>query len=237
LPNEDERRELSADPAVRAAAIVEPYGLTDEFLETLAEAAAPAGQRLQNKKVCFIGMWGRRKGSREWPQIIRSIWARHPDTKFAFLGTMFEEAVVRADLGAGDDPRILVRANFDERELPFLLSDCSIGIFPSHIEGFGLAVIEQLAAGLPTIAYDVPGPRQILESERQRLLTPAGDVAAMAARAVELLSLAAGEYEALSRECLQTAGRYRWGVIAEKTIQQYRVALASLDSVAGGQKA
>ncbi len=233
LPNEDERRELAADPTVRAPAIVEPYGLNDEFLDALAAAAAPAPVRLREQKVAFIGMWGPRKGSREWPRIMTAIWARHPATKFVFLGTMFEEAVVRADLGFANDPRVLCQPTFPARDLPLLLADCTIAIFPSHIEGFGLAVIEQLAAGLPTIAYDVPGPHQILEAQRTRLLSPAGDTATISSRAADLLSLPAAEYETISQSCIEIARRYRWREIAQNTIQHYRAVLSSLGQSAG----
>jgi glycosyltransferase involved in cell wall biosynthesis len=108
------------------------------------------------------------------------------------------------------------------------LADCAIGIFPSHIEGFGLAVLEQLAAGLPTIAYDVPGPRQILQTQSARLLTPLRDTFAIASRASEILSLPKAEYEKLSAECVAIAHRYRWKEIAENTIKHYRGALDSL---------
>ncbi len=231
LPNEDECREIRADPALRVPTIVEPYGLNDEFLDALAATAAPAERRLQAKKVCFIGMWGPRKGSREWPQIMAAIWARHPAAQFIFLGTMFEEATVRADLGFGDDHRISCHPTFPEQDLPSLLADCTIGIFPSHIEGFGLAVLEQLAAGLPTIAYDVPGPRQILETRKSRLLTPVGNPAAIAARGVELLSSPPEEYESLSIGCTEIARRYRWPAIADNTIRRYRTALSSLGKI------
>jgi glycosyltransferase involved in cell wall biosynthesis len=141
---------------------------------------------------------------------------------------MFEEAVVRSDLGSTNDQRISCQPTFAERDLPSLLADCTIGIFPSHIEGFGLAVLEQLAAGLPTIAYDVPGPRQILQTQSARLLTRVGDTAAIASRASEILSLPLTEYEKLSADCIEIARCYRWEEIAENTIRHYRVALDSL---------
>lgn len=231
LPNEDERQELAADPALQVSAIVEPYGLSDHFLESLAATAVPAEERLRTQRICFIGMWGPRKGSREWPQIMAAIWQRHPVAEFVFLGTMFEEAVVRADLGFPHDRRVSCHSTFTEENLPLLLADCALGIFPSHVEGFGLAIIEQLAAGLPTIAYDVPGPRQILKSQSARLLTRAGDIAAIASRASEILSLPLREYEKLSAECVAIARRYRWKEIAAATITQYRVALDSLGQI------
>ena len=228
LPNEDERRELTMDQAVHVPAIVEPYGLDDEFLEALATAAAPAKRRLQCQKICFIGMWGPRKGSREWRQIMAAVWEHHPAAQFLFLGTMFDETVVRADLGVDNSTQIFCRPAFAVRDLPLLIADCVMGVFPSHVEGFGLALLEQLAAGLPTVAYDVPGPRQILRTQSERLLTPVGDTAAIAARAAEILSLSVPDYEKLSAECVAIAQRYRWPEIADNTITHYRAALDSL---------
>ncbi len=231
LPNDDERVEMERDQQVRASCLVQPYGLNDEFRDALARAAAPASERLRRRKICFIGMWSLRKGSRDWPKIMAAIRQHEPEAEFVFLGTMFDESIVRAGLMSDEAKRLVCRTTFQERELPGLLGDCAVALFPSYIEGFGLAVLEQLAAGLPTIAYDVPGPRQILESQRARLLTPVGDTAAIAARAVEILSLSVPEYEKLSTECRDIAGGYRWSKIARDTIDQYSIALQSLNGL------
>ncbi len=234
LPNEDERLELARDPQVRVPSIVQPYGLNDRFLESLSTAAVPAEQRLSRQRICFIGMWSLRKGSRDWPRLMAAIRQRHPAVEFLFLGTMFEESVVRSDLETAEANRIFCRPIFEESDLPSLLADCAVALFPSYIEGFGLAVLEQLAAGLPTIAYDVPGPRQILDPQRVRFLTPVGDTAALAARASEILALSAPEYEKLSAECMTIAAGYRWREIAHSTIKQYRNALDSLGQPLAG---
>ena len=83
-----------------------------------------------------------------------AIWERHPTAQFLFLGTMFDETVVRADLGGDNSTQIFCRPAFAARDLPLLIADCVMGVFPSHVEGFGLALLEQLAAGLPTVAYN-----------------------------------------------------------------------------------
>lgn len=228
LPNEDERLELARDPELRVPAVVMPYGLSEEFREALAAAAEPAAERLRRKRVCFIGMWSLRKGSRDWPGIMAAIRQQHPAVEFLFLGTMFDESVVRSELGSDGSQRIFCQPFFKESDLPSLLADCAVALFPSYVEGFGLAVLEQLAAGLPTIAYDVPGPRQILHSLGGRLLTPAGDAAALAARASEILGLSVPDYDRLSTECREIARSYRWSEIARHTIEQYRVVLRSV---------
>lgn len=228
LPNDDERDEIEQDGAIRKPAIVQPYGLSDRFREAFERAAGPAEQRLRGQKICFIGMWSLRKGSRDWPKIMDAIWQRHPAAEFVFLGTMSGEEVVRSELGFPDSRRITCLPTYNSSDLPALLADGAIALFPSYVEGFGLAVLEQLAAGLPTIAYDVPGPRHILHSHRELFLTLAGDPSAMAARASDILALPVPEYEKLSMACRGIARRYRWSEIAAETINQYRGALDSL---------
>ncbi len=228
VPNESESRALESDPVLSAPAVVQPYGLSDRFREALARAAVPPAERLLRQKICFIGMWSLRKGSRDWAQIMQGIWARHPAVEFVFLGTMVSDEVVHADLGCDQAKRITCLPTYQAADLPALLADATLGLFPSYVEGFGLAVIEQLAAGLPTVAYDVAGPQQILAPESSWLLTPPGDPAAMAARASEILALPLEKYERLAAACLGIAQDYRWSQIAAATIRRYQVGLDSL---------
>src|SRR5205814_2461707 len=107
LPNEDERLEMARAPDVRVLCLVQPYGLDDEFRDSLASAAASAAERLRRKRVCFIGMWSLRKGSRDWPKIMAAIRQHHPAAEFVFLGTMFSETVVRADLERDEAKRLI----------------------------------------------------------------------------------------------------------------------------------
>jgi glycosyltransferase involved in cell wall biosynthesis len=226
VPNKDERLELTQDESLRVPIMVEPYGLADDFRKALSEAAATAPERLANQTICFIGMWSLRKGSRDWAKIISTIRRQYPGTKFLLLGTMVPDEVVLADVETREG--ISCQRNFSERELPSVLSRCTLALFPSYIEGFGLAILEQLAAGLPTVAYDVSGPGQILAPLRDQLLVPAGDIAALGSRACAILRSTVAEYESLSRECLALAANYRWEEIAARTIEHYRVHLNSL---------
>ncbi|MEP6685893.1 MAG: glycosyltransferase family 4 protein [Verrucomicrobiota bacterium] len=228
VPNEDEVRALEAAPRSNKPAIVQPYGLNDRQRDVFARVAPPPELRLLHKKISFIGMWGLRKGSRDWSGIIRAISAEIPDAQFLFLGTMFDEQTVIKELGTAHSERVHCVQTYEPKELPQLLAGCTVGLFPSYIEGFGLAVLEQLACGIPTVAYDVSGPRHILGGHSDLLLTPAGDVAAIAARVVTILRMPLAEYAVLSNQSRALAARFRWEEIAAETIQQYCTALENL---------
>lgn len=224
VPNEEERRSL-AQCSPNIPAIVLPYGLNDNERSALANAARPASERLARKEICFVGMWSLRKGSRDWPELLRAILNSLPDARFAFLGTMTDEQSVLRDLQLSSRESIRCLTNYDPKELPQLIADCAVGLFPSYIEGFGISVIEQLAAGIPTIAYDVPGPRHIFKNSAAQFLVPAGDVKAMSERALEILRMNVGDYGKLSIKCREIAAQFRWEQIADDNIRAYRNAL------------
>jgi glycosyltransferase involved in cell wall biosynthesis len=58
---------------------------------------------------------------------------------------------------------------------------------PSAHEGFGIAALEAMAAGLPVVASATGGLPELVEDERTGFLVPAGDVEALAARLDRLL--------------------------------------------------
>jgi glycosyltransferase involved in cell wall biosynthesis len=230
LPNEDEKRALD-ERCPGAKIIVEPYGLSDAERAAFLKATQPALARLAHKEICFLGMWSVRKGSRDWPEIVRAIWNSAPDARFAFLGTMADEKTVLYDLGISPRESIRCVRTYDPKDLPQLVAGCAVGLFPSYIEGFGISVIEQLAAGIPTIAYDVPGPRQIFASARSEFLVASGNATAMAERAVKILQMNESEYASLSETSRRIANAFRWEKIAADTIDQYAAALAEVRSL------
>jgi glycosyltransferase involved in cell wall biosynthesis len=175
-------------------------------------------------------MWGLRKGARDWPEIVRAILRAEPSARFAFLGTMTDQQTVLRDLQLTSSESIRCLTSYDPKELPRLIGGSVVGLFPSYIEGFGISVLEQLACGIPTIAYDVSGPRHIFAASGARFLVPAGNVKAMTDRALEILRMNESDYSALSAKCRQIAETFRWEQIASDTIREYAAALPGQNS-------
>jgi glycosyltransferase involved in cell wall biosynthesis len=73
-------------------------------------------------------------------------------------------------LGVSERVRFCVAVSDDA--LPRFLALADIFVFPSQnrLEGFGLAVAEAMAAGLPVVITDMPGVREVIEDGREGLL-------------------------------------------------------------------
>jgi glycosyltransferase involved in cell wall biosynthesis len=226
LPNEEEAVCLRQEKGADVPILVQPYGLTEERRRAFLGAAAVAPMRLAQQRICFIGMWGARKGARDWSGIIRRIRARVPEAQFRFLGTMVDSKVILPDLRLDTLEGVEFLSDYVPDDLPGLLADCTVGAFPSYAEGFGLAVLEQLAAGIPTIAYDIAGPRDMMAGRLPELLVPKGDVDAFAEKICWLLQLDLDRYQEMSARSAEVAKEFSWSSIAEATLGAYRAALA-----------
>jgi hypothetical protein len=69
---------------------------------------------------------------------------------------------VLRDLSRRLRPLLDVQPRYELTELPELLTGVSVGVVPSRVEGFGYGVLERLAAAVPVITYDAPGPHVML---------------------------------------------------------------------------
>lgn len=108
---------------------------------------------------------------------------RHADATVDFYG----DGGSRAELEAlthqlGLDSRVRFMGTRSRRELYKALPQYDVALLPSLNEGFGLALAEPMAAGIPVVASDLPGPGEVL-CDGDRLLghtVPAGDPQALA---------------------------------------------------------
>jgi len=87
-------------------------------------------------------------------------------------------------------------------DVPAILAAADIVVMSSHWEGFGLAAVEGMATGKPTLASDVPGLAEVVGGAG--ILFPCGDVPALAR---EILRLAEDEdfYKKTANACAKRA--------------------------------
>jgi glycosyltransferase involved in cell wall biosynthesis len=113
---------------------------------------------------------------------------QYPEWDLKVFGAGPDEAALRAqarELGL-DDTRIFQGKTND---IDSALSAASIYALPSREEGFPIAVMEAMAYGLPTVAFDcAPGIRELIDDEVSGgLVVTAGNVPGMAAALERLI--------------------------------------------------
>jgi glycosyltransferase-like protein len=85
------------------------------------------------------------------------------------------------ELGLVEGRDILLLGTVSEADLGAWYRAADAFAFPSVKEGFGLVVLEALAAGLPVVASDIPVFAEYLRDGESALLVPPGDATALAA--------------------------------------------------------
>jgi glycosyltransferase involved in cell wall biosynthesis len=228
VPNPTELDQLEQGHAVGHKVRVIPLGVRDSYVQAVETQALESDRRLGCREVVFIGTWDVRKGSEDWPAIMRAVLSVMSDVRFRFLGTAVEPAGILRAVGADLASRTVVVPRFAAEHLPSLLADSTVGALPSYIEAFGLGVLEQLAAGVPTIAYDVPGPRQTLAPFAPNAVTFPGDTCGFAKRLLRVLNAEAHDYRTLALRSRARAQELPWSRTVSLTLMEYQAGLERL---------
>ena len=179
-------KEVLVDRGIPSQKIyVVPSGISDERRKIFDKVSE---YPTNLNRIVFVGTFDNRKGANEMPLIFEKISEIKPDSKLRLLGSLGLYKTKAEILSCFPDylrNRVEVVESFEPLELPKLLADCSVGIFPSYIEGFPFGVLEMLAASLPVIAYDSPGPPMMLDKE---YLVPIGDYLSLSYKVNTLLT-------------------------------------------------
>jgi glycogen synthase len=145
-----------------------------------------------------------------------------PDVLFVIAGEGPEYphlVELAAGLGIGDHVMFLGKVSEEEREI--LLHSSSVFVLPSVVEPFGIAALEAMAAGVPTIVSKTSG---VAEISSGLFRVDFWDVEEFASRIAELL-----EYPTLRRSMGEQgrgeALREGWPERARETVAAYQDAM------------
>ncbi|MBS41870.1 MAG: glycosyl transferase family 1 [Nocardioides sp.] len=174
-----------------------------------------------------------RKGTRDLLAAYALLRERHPDVALVLAGgeTLFDYRDYRAAFDA-DAARLGVApvelGVVPDDDLPGLVAGAAAMGFCSTKEGFGLAAMESLAAGVPVVARDLPVLREVY-----------GDTVGYGTDAA---SFAAALDAALTTPAAPAAGRelarsYTWGAAARAHLELYRGLSRGLVPGADGARA
>ena len=174
---------------LKREAIVIPHGVDTEVYATPADrAAAFAESGLPGRYA--IGCFGRvraQKGSDVFVDAMCRLLPRYPDFTAVMVGAITPEQTVFAGeltqriAAAGLTSRIVITGELPIEEVQRWYRRLTIYAFTSRNEGFGLTLIEAMAAGAALVASRAGAAELVVEDGVTGVLTPPGDADSLAA--------------------------------------------------------
>jgi phosphatidylinositol alpha-mannosyltransferase len=206
------------------AAVVDdvvPNGVDVERF-AVAEAAADLPE---GRIVLWVGRLDPQKGFgvavRAFAEIARDV----PDAWFVVAGDGRDRSAMR-DLEADARRRVVMLGAVPNPELPRYHAAADVLLAPAtgH-ESFGIVLAEALAAGVPVVASDIDGYREVVRDDVDGLLVPPGDAVAVARAATRVLeepALAAR----LARAGRERASAFAWDAVVPRVEAIYQRVVA-----------
>ncbi|GAC1548242.1 MAG: hypothetical protein NVS2B7_24090 [Herpetosiphon sp.] len=127
-----------------------------------------------------------------------------------------------AELGL---PNVEVLGPASAEELPRWYRSAAVFCAPSTgQESFGIVLLEAMGSGIPIVASDIAGYRDVVHHRREGLLVPPGHPAALAATLLHVIGRPTMR-AALAKAGAAAATQYAWPVVTERVIHLYEVAI------------
>jgi glycosyltransferase involved in cell wall biosynthesis len=106
----------------------------------------------------FAGRLSKEKGIFDLPDIIANVKLSLPEVKIVIAGTGPAEEALKAQL-----PDAVFLGWVDKKRIAELYTGLDLFVFPSRFDTFGNVILESFVYGMPAIAYDCKGPKDIIQ--------------------------------------------------------------------------
>lgn len=177
--------------------------------------------RKKNFDGVFIGRMSVEKGVFDLIPIWKKIVEKKPNAKLVVIGAeaplkdKWLKEIKKNDL---DKNIIYLGAIKDDETVYKVLKSAKVLVFPSHIEGFSIAVGEALIAGLPVVCWDIPTLREVYGRCLSVKFIPKGDINKFSEEVYHLLKDKNYRF-ALRSEGQKYASRFSWDSVVYKFAQ------------------
>jgi glycosyltransferase involved in cell wall biosynthesis len=175
--------------------------------------------------ILYVGLRGGYKGFALVLQAFASLPVSYRDLGLVCVGggsfTTEEQAAMRR-LGVASR---VWQLNVVESDLPGVYAAARVFVLPSRREGFGLPVLESMAAGCPVVVADQPVSREIAGDAAS--FFQVGDLESLRDEIQRTVGLAEADRRGRALAGKARAEGFPWGRTAELTDRVYRAVVAS----------
>jgi phosphatidylinositol alpha-mannosyltransferase len=153
-------------------------------------------------------------------EAFRRLAQRFPDLWFLVAGDGEDRSVVRR-LPPESRDRVVMLGSVPHERLPPYHAGSELFVAPAVGQhSFGIVLVEAMAAGLPIVASDIAGFREVVRHDVEGLLVSPRDPTALAASIARVLT-DPGLARRLGAAGRQRAQRYRWEVVVQEIEAAY----------------
>ncbi|WP_417914350.1 glycosyltransferase family 4 protein [Candidatus Electronema sp. JM] len=179
--------------------------------------------RSNKNKIVFIGRLCSQKGIPYLIQAVNNLKKRNISIELTVIGdgpSTIELKQLTVSMGVNQIVQFAGR--IENEKIPSILKEHHIFVLPSLFEGFGIAVIEAMAAGLPVVVTQCGGPEDFVDDSVGRVVN-AGDADSLAQALQELIQLSDEELHAMGMAAQERVkNNFDINVIADKYIQLFK---------------
>jgi len=195
-----------------------PNGVDLELFHDRQPAELPEGRR-----VLFVNRLDPRKGFAVMVRAFELLVRTHPEALLVVAGDGRERTAVNR-LPAATRERVVMLGSVPHHRLPPYHAASEVFCAPATgRESFGIVLVEAMAAGLPVVATDIPGYREVVADAESGILVPAGDHEATAAALRTVLD-DPELGKRLADGGRRQAQRYSWEVVTREVEAAYEEA-------------
>ncbi|MGM0569524.1 glycosyltransferase family 4 protein [Marinobacter sp.] len=186
---------------------------------------ADQASRELNRTLIYFGRWSSNKGLLEALDLLKVLRGRDARWRLIIAGREYDFSIeslnqetLRRQL---TDGAVTIEASPSDERLAELMGQAAWFLCLSRHEGFGLAAIEAMSAGLTPILSDIPPFRKLTDAAEVGVSGGAGDPRALADRLQRLHDEGQTAYEDRRSWAITFARHYNWPRIADRYIQLY----------------
>jgi glycosyltransferase involved in cell wall biosynthesis len=146
----------------------------------------------------------------------------HPQAHFLVIGAgPSEDAMREIFTCAGIEARLHIAGILQQQPLADALHAMDVFTFASRSETQGMVLTEAMAAGLPVVALDAPGAREVVKDMHNGRLLQDATTTAFSAALHWVTELAPEQLHDLKQAVLETAAAFSMPRSAEKALEYY----------------
>jgi len=178
------------------------------------------GIEVGEKLVLFVHRIVERKGADHIPEIVHRVGREIPDVKFIIAGEgPYFETLKKRISSDGLDSRVRLLGWVPNRRIMELYAGADVFMMPSEEEGFPRVLLESMAMGVPFVATDVGGVRDICAEGQKQFIVHVKDNHSFVQRMILLLQ-SQSIYEVLKSEGFNNVQRFSSETVRESFLKE-----------------